>query len=232
MRRQLLNSLPGLSSLTNGTGALNGILPANILPIREVASASLFDCPADGTFPDPTNCKQSFACKDGTPELVICPGLTVFNPESLKCDYEPNVDCVIPATKSTIAPRADSDTASTRRKTARQVSCPEPLAYNPDTDLCELGDLLPFDLETRNVARQAAFQCPAMFGSFPNPDNDAKYFLCVGSIPFPLNCPAGQLFDSGLGVCTTSVPTSSSSPSATPTATPSPSTEPSSTGLA
>jgi len=83
-------------------------------------------------------------------------------------------------------------------------------------------------LSTSLVAEEISFDC-SKDGSFPDPEDCGKYYVCTAGQVFPMVCPGGLHFDVALGTCNTpsqaNCQISSSSSPTTPTPTPTPTTQ-------
>lgn len=54
---------------------------------------SVFECPADGLFPNPENCDSFFRCVSGTPYLQYCPASLKFSKETQECVWPEIANC-------------------------------------------------------------------------------------------------------------------------------------------
>jgi len=52
-----------------------------------------FECPGDGLFADPDNCKMFYDCAAGRPYHEACPSGTLFDDHLLICNFENQVNC-------------------------------------------------------------------------------------------------------------------------------------------
>merc|ERR1712051_477832 len=68
--------------------SLQGFVRSNLLQ-----SEGPFECPGDGLFADPDNCKMFYDCANGRPFHEACPSGTLFDDHLLICNFENQVNC-------------------------------------------------------------------------------------------------------------------------------------------
>jgi hypothetical protein len=66
------------------------------LPVQKIKT----DCPMEGgtgLAPHPTDCSKFINCWKGTAHTQQCGPGTLFNPQTLQCDFPYNVNCIVSA---------------------------------------------------------------------------------------------------------------------------------------
>ncbi|KAH7711052.1 hypothetical protein AAVH_21638 [Aphelenchoides avenae] len=58
-----------------------------------LTAEAVFECPADGLFPNPENCDSFFRCVSGTPYLQYCPASLKFSKETQECVWPEIANC-------------------------------------------------------------------------------------------------------------------------------------------
>jgi len=100
--------------------SLQGLARSNLL-----RSEGPFECPGDGLFADPDNCKMFYDCANGRPFHEACPSGTLFDDHLLICNFEDQVNCGDrpmpgstrpPSTSSTSAPATETTMPTTTVK--------------------------------------------------------------------------------------------------------------------
>lgn len=83
-------------------------------------------------------------------------------------------------------------------------NCPEGLAFNQDTYLCDWPD----EVESCDAEAYLGFNCPeaaSFFGDeyrfYRHPSDCQKYFICINGRPRLLNCGEGNAFNDDIGAC-------------------------------
>ena len=61
------------------------------LPLTTETISDSFTCTENGDFPNPEECSTYYSCVHGVAHLRACPGDTLFNPNTLYCDWPANV---------------------------------------------------------------------------------------------------------------------------------------------
>ena len=125
-----------------------------------------FDCPRDGYFRDPGNCRKFFQCANGLPYHVTCNGGLVFNEFTGICDWPYMVqgcaggsgkDFVNPRviTSSTESVSADDNLVPEKRESTASPARLPPMETIHDVDTEHLA--------TRPVSRTEAPEAPAKY---------------------------------------------------------------------
>ncbi|KAJ6642025.1 Immunoglobulin A1 protease, partial [Pseudolycoriella hygida] len=192
-------------------------------PTAAMPSTSDFVCTADGTYPDPTDCTNSYECKDGIATKTPCDSGFIFDSK--------NNDCVRGV------PRADHAS----KKICRKISCDTTLKgyilfpANPTFyAYCSRGFMILYKCKDHEVfdirSEKCIFECTSA-GSFVDPADCTVYHICKGTHKFKLvtmNCEAGQYYDGTScvpGKCD-DIPTEPNPTPSIPPTTPTPPTSP------
>ncbi|XP_037082537.1 protein obstructor-E-like [Pollicipes pollicipes] len=170
-----------------------------------------------------------YQCIDGVAQERTCQDGLLFHPERpYPCVYPQEVDCLARSGiqdpqptedcprqfalfRTSDAPADCSGFTSCVNGRAFRADCPETLAYNARTLLCQWAD----EVEDCDAAGYLGFQCPAQefspdqVGEFtrqPHPDDCTKYYICLnkedGSVkPRLQGCPEPTVFDPAKDAC-------------------------------
>ncbi|XP_049952536.1 protein obstructor-E-like [Schistocerca serialis cubense] len=183
-----------------------------------------FTCPEkNGRFPSPQQCDAYIECEEGVATEKLCPDGLLFNPKArffaYPCQYPVNVDCegrsaLQPPQSTEDCPRQygyflRGDTSNCGKfvncaaGVGYEFDCPEGLAFNADTLLCDWPDQVP----TCDAEAFLGFRCPEPNGRyddfqfFRSPADCQKYFICVNGRPRLYSCGDGDAFNEEFGGC-------------------------------
>ncbi|XP_037081997.1 protein obstructor-E-like [Pollicipes pollicipes] len=196
---------------------------------NEVVIANFNCLEPNGTYAHDNQCDKYYQCIDGVAQERTCQDGLLFHPERpYPCVYPQEVDCLARSGiqdpqptedcprqfalfRTSDAPADCSGFTSCVNGRAFRADCPETLAYNARTLLCQWAD----EVEDCDAAGYLGFQCPAQefspdqVGEFtrqPHPDDCTKYYICLnkedGSVkPRLQGCPEPTVFDPAKDAC-------------------------------
>ncbi|KAL3288480.1 hypothetical protein HHI36_002923 [Cryptolaemus montrouzieri] len=165
--------------------------------------------------PDPQNCSQFIQC---TPEGLVykaCPGILLFNPDTLECDYPDNVTCANSSVQQILKDgicgnlildeiEPDPQNCSQYIQCAPQglvtLPCPKTLLFNPETLQCDY----PENVKCANSSVQQTFgsaACEPVGDLQRNPQNCSQFYECTEQGYVLLNCPATLYFNPNTKQC-------------------------------
>lgn len=162
-----------------------------------------FLCAAPGIFPDPLNCKGYFRCSTSLKKFYyICPGVSYFNENILKCSTIVTPACQKQILKNSTSPLTTATTQATFVATTSATA--ETATKTPTTKLT------PSMTATTHVATTTSttlkpFSCQ-IAGVFSNPADCKTYFRCTASgNKFILTCPGDTYFNGITKTCSLSI---------------------------
>ncbi|XP_053601664.1 protein obstructor-E-like [Plodia interpunctella] len=189
-------------------------------------SQNLGSCKDNERSPISGSCDRYIECVNGTSEERSCPDGLLFNPNAsgYPCQYPNEVACLErsslqPAQPTDDCPHqfgfyklGDARNCSYFRNCVNGVgydfSCPEGLAFSPETYRCEWPDqvadcdaeaFLGFRCPEVPVSRELG--PPAGFRYYRADNNCQKYFLCIDGRPRVLSCGGDSAFDDLTSTC-------------------------------
>jgi len=134
--------------------------------------------------PHPTQCNLYYQCVGLTPILLHCPGELFFDPILKVCNWPNQVDCEDKTTKADqetpITTTMGEESTTVMQENARKVF---KRSIDPDFDV-----VCPPSADGSTVF-------------VPHPTDCNLYYICVGKVPFLMQCPGDLYFDSVLNVC-------------------------------
>ena len=143
-----------------------------------------------GTFlPHPQDCTLFFTCDHGLPYLHECPHELYFNTELNVCDFPASVDCDVDPTLVCGAPTFPPSTTTTSApSTSPEVETDPAVTSAPPasttTDAAETTTS-----EESTAEPDCVPECPSPYAIYADPRDCSKYFQCIDSIPFEMECP-------------------------------------------
>lgn len=83
------------------------------------------------------------------------------------------------------------------------INCPPGQLFSRGILACNYAEFVKCDVDTakRDVAHQAAFQCPSTDGFYPDPASSNIFYRCVEGIAYQFVCPDGQVYDPQVETC-------------------------------
>ncbi|XP_049832899.1 serine protease svh-1-like isoform X1 [Schistocerca gregaria] len=155
-------------------------------------------CPhkATGQFPYKADCRRFVNCWKGRAFIQVCAPGTLFNPETLECDFPGKVKCLKYQHDAGSAYYSDTLFLKEKIPANRTVSV-------------ESGSVLP---TTKNKTKVQAPHSTTTIniegcskiksgGIVPHPNNCKKFLNCWNGRAFVQDCPPGTLFDSEKNQC-------------------------------
>jgi len=131
--------------------------------------------------PHPTQCNLYYQCVGLTPFLLHCPDELFFDPSLNVCNWPNQVDCE----SQTEAPEKITTDATTviEQETSKNTKKVFKRSIDPDFDV-----VCPESEDGTTVF-------------VPHPTDCNLYYICVGKMPFLMQCPGDLYFDSVLNIC-------------------------------
>jgi len=131
--------------------------------------------------PHPTQCNLYYQCVGLTPFLLHCPDELFFDPSLNVCNWPNQVDCE----SQTEAPEKITTEATTVIEQETSKNTKKVFKRSIDSD---------FD-----VVCPESEDGTTVF--VPHPTDCNLYYICVGKMPFLMQCPGDLYFDSVLNIC-------------------------------
>jgi hypothetical protein len=138
---------------------------------QECLESANYTCPENGAFPHETLCEYYYDCWEGDATLCRCTEGYLFDLTYNGCNFPEYVDC---------GSRINPGTGPT----------PPPR----DTTTKGTGP-------TEQPPPGGEFDCPALEGLYPNPEDCSTYYQCAGGVAFLEHCPPNLVFNPRAEVC-------------------------------
>jgi len=160
--------------------------------------------------PHPTQCNLYYQCVGLTPFLLHCPGELFFDPTLNVCNWPDQVDCESQTEKitteaTTIMEQETSTTAgeTTTTEVNTEVEEEEKTVNEEESTSVENENVK--KVFKRSIDPDFDVVCPQSEDGttvfVPHPTDCNLYYICVGKMPFLMQCPGDLYFDSVLNIC-------------------------------
>merc|ERR1712029_705160 len=131
--------------------------------------------------PHPTQCNLYYQCVGLTPFLLHCPDELFFDPSLNVCNWPNQVDC------------------------ESQTEAPEKITTDATTVIEQETSKNTKKVFKRSIDSDFDVVCPESEDGttvfVPHPTDCNLYYICVGKMPFLMQCPGDLYFDSVLNIC-------------------------------
>merc|ERR1712029_192638 len=167
--------------------------------------------------PHPTQCNLYYQCVGLTPFLLHCPDELFFDPSLNVCNWPNQVDCEsqteapekITTEATTIIEQATSKTVE--ETTTMEEKVPTTTTVVEEGTTRNKEESTTVELENakkvfkRSIDPEFDVVCPESEDGttvfVPHPTDCNLYYICVGKMPFLMQCPGDLYFDSVLNIC-------------------------------
>merc|ERR1711915_845149 len=147
--------------------------------------------------PHPTQCNLYYQCVGLTPILLHCPGELFFDPILKVCNWPNQVDCESQGTGEEETTTAEDKTSTADQETTISTTMGEESTTVKQENVRKVFK--------RSLDPIFDVVCPpSEDGStvfVPHPTDCNLYYICVGKMPFLMQCPGDLYFDSSINVC-------------------------------